>query len=276
MAAYSDARHEAGLDKPGAYGGGRSNGAGSYNGQGRPNPAPAATTAYGAPIHTGTDPTKASYGISVAKSPAAWAALNDQVNTYNQAARKWNAGTGPSLANTINAFAPMGMSMQAPEFGKPKTYVGGDYHLGLNPGDLAGGLLGGMAGPGVGLLTGPLAGKLYSMTGAPNLMLGGGQVPGAWAINGPHGAPSMPGTSPQQLGNPTENNGEKLSNLASLNQNIPGNSGAPVSSGSQSGTTTPPPTPSGPTYIQRQASLQQIYPGYGVQLPAYQYLKQQG
>lgn len=191
-----DSRDRGRVNGPSSNGGG---------GGGKSSGSSGANTSYGAPVHTSIGPISA--GIQAAKSPAAWSALNDQVDTYNKAATKWNAGTGRSLANTINAFAPMGMSMQPPEFDKPKTYVGGDYHLGMNPAALAGGLLGGAAVIGGGLVAGPAAGKLYEMAGGSNLMLGGGKVPEAWSINGPHPSQQTPSNHMTAFGNPTQGGG---------------------------------------------------------------------
>lgn len=251
----------------GSKSGGKSSGSGSNSG----------TTSYGAPVHTVTGPVYG--GIQVAKSPQAWSALNNQVNTYNDAATKWNASAQtPSVGNFFNNIAPMGLSMQAPEFGKPKTYVGGDYHMGLNPADLAGGLLGGLIAPGAGLLTGPLAGKLYQQAGLSNVMLGGGQVPGEWGLNGGGGYPSqmaggMPGNMPSSQ-QTAQNQGHQnsaadhLQQLAQLNTGIPGNPAAPVNSGTA--TAAAPGLP-GPNYSQMMARMQPVTPNYGVQLPGYQY-----
>lgn len=91
--------------------------------------------------------------------------------------------------------------MEAPQYGRPKTYVGGDYHLGVNPAaaavDLATMAMG-VPGP-----WGSIAGKAYNKFGGQDVMLGGGQVPGNWADHtGPMtGSPgSPPGT--QVAGHP--------------------------------------------------------------------------
>jgi len=142
-----------------------------------------ATTSYGAPIHTDQ------YGTQWAKNPQKWAALSDRVETYNKAARKWNAGAGPSIANAINGYAPMGFSMQAPDFARPATYTGGDYHLGVNPVGLAIGLGSMAAGappvPGLGTL----ASKAYNALGFHDLVLTGPDVPAGWT------GPGMPGSN---------------------------------------------------------------------------------
>ncbi len=132
------------------------------------------TTSYGAPTHPGgrLDP-EGRYALT----PDRWNSLTDQVSKYNEAARQWNAGTGRSFANFVNRAQPFGFTMEAPELSKPKTYVDGDYHLGVNPLGLAGSVGGAIAGiPGVGTV----AGGLYDAFGGPHVMLGGGDVPSGW------------------------------------------------------------------------------------------------
>lgn len=159
-----------------------------------------AATPYGAPIHTNQ------YG-SFAESPKTWDTTKQKVDTYNTAAQKWNASANtPSLANLVNNMAPGGFSMQAPDYNHPKTYVGGDYHLGLNPAALAGGMLGMY---GSGMVTGPLLGKAYTQFGGQNVMLGGGKVPDSWANpTGPMTGP--PGSSPTQTAGTFGNTGGGL------------------------------------------------------------------
>ncbi len=233
----------------------------------------AATTSYGAPVHTTTGQTYG--GMQIAKSPAAWSALNDQVNTYNDAARKWNAGAGPSVGNFINNMSPGGFQMEPPSFNRPSTYVGGDYHTSWNPGSLLG-IAGAMV-PGGGMLTGALGEKLYSGFGGQNAMIGGGQVPGNWGLNGgggyPGGQMAQGGNTPssQQNAQGRQNSaGDHLQQLAALNSNIAGNAGAPVNSGTAPAAQTPG-LPSSMQYQQRMGRIQQITPGYGVSLPSYQY-----
>lgn len=256
-------------------------GPGAYNGQGRPNTPsvaqlanggpPAGTqtspglkatgkvTTYGAPVRVNA------LGVETALGPSQWGAWQDQVDTYNKAAQRWNASAQqPSLSNLVNNSAPMGLSMQPPDINRPATYTGGDYHLGLNPAQLAGGLLGMY---GSGFVTGPIAGSLYTKAGGQNAMLSGPAAPSSWNWGGPQGQ-GQP-AAPQQAGpNLGQQNGagDHLQQLAALNSQIPGNPGAPTSSG----TATPPGLP-GPNYSQMLGKLQQITPGYGVQLPGYQY-----
>jgi hypothetical protein len=131
-------------------------------------------TSYGAPGNMGK------YG-TVALPEDKWSALKDQVDAYNDAAHKWNSGANRSLANFFNNAEPFGFSMQAPQLARPNTYVGGDYHLGLNPAALAGSVLGGASMiPGAGTALGGVLGKAYELSGAHNVMLGGDAVPGSW------------------------------------------------------------------------------------------------
>lgn len=134
-------------------------------------------TSYGAPYKTGK------YG-TVALPEDKWNAWSDQVDTYNEAANKWNAGTGRSFANFVNKSAPMGFSMQSPDFNRPSTYVDGAYHLGWNPGSLVGMATGAVL-PGSGFITSPLAQAAYTALGGKDLMITGGDVPKGWD---PHGA----------------------------------------------------------------------------------------
>jgi hypothetical protein len=138
---------------------------------------------WGAPVHTDQ------YGIQWAKSPQKWGDLKNRVDAYNQAAREWNAGTGRSLANFANEMGVMGLHMVAPDFNQPATYTGGTYHTGLNPGELAGGLLGGALFPGGGLIGGTIGGKVYDAVGGGPIMLGGPSVPSGWT------GPGMPGSA---------------------------------------------------------------------------------
>ncbi len=163
---------------------------------------PGATTSYGAPIHTATGPVYG--GISAAKSPAAWSALNDQVDTYNKAAREYNARTPTD--RVLNAFAPFGLTSVPPSFDRPSTYTGGTFHTGINPvGALAG--IAGMAAPVplAGTLLGLGAGAAYSAAGGNDAVLTGPPVPDSWKINMPH-VPDKPAPSPA-LGNPTNGGG---------------------------------------------------------------------
>lgn len=182
----------------GASKGGKGSAGGSYNGGGpganrgqyRPgmvtNSGQMITgevTSYGAPVRQNK------YGVKTAlpetatpgKPAQAWGSWKDQVGTYNKAAEKWNAGAGPSFGNVVNNMSPYGFSMQAPDLNRPKTYTGGDYHLGVNPAELAGGLL---SMYGSGLISGPMAGKVYTAMGGQNVMLGGPDVPGGWDPKG--------------------------------------------------------------------------------------------
>jgi hypothetical protein len=168
-------------------------------------------TPYGAPYRT------TPYG-TVALPEDRWNAWKDQVNKYNEAANKWNAGTGRSFANFVNEMAPMGFAMEPPDLNKPKTYVGGDYHLGLNPGNLVGGLLGGAVFPGGGIPGAAIGGAIYDATGLGNVMLGGGAVPAGWDPGGAAGNPigfGTPGSGsglqgeagPMSAARPTEGSG---------------------------------------------------------------------
>ena len=225
-------------------------------------------TVYGAPIHTNQ------YG-SVALDPQHWQALNEKVAAYNQAARRWNTSAQqPSLANAINNTAPMGFSMEAPNINRPATYVGGDYHLGVNPMGLLGSVVGmGTMIPGAGSLLGAGLGKAYNAAGGQDVMLGGGQIPAGWANpSGPMSGPPGSGYSVSQMAGKPNDPATTLQQLAALHENIPGNPSAPVSVGTAP--TAPKPTnPAGPNYAQIMGGLQQISPGYAVNLPSYQYLK---
>lgn len=225
------------------------------------------STPYGSRIYESTQ--GLSKGIQATRAPGMqqghWGALNDQVGAYNAAAKAWNAGTGPSLANAINNFAPGGFSMQPPDINRPSTYTGGQYHVGWNPGSLLG-LAGAMI-PGAGIPLGMAGSKAYTAMGGQNAMISGPAVPGNW------GTPSGPGTGMQQggqagvgqmAGKPTPDGAQQLQQLAQLHQNVPGNTSAPVSVGT-------PAVPTGPDYSKIMASLQQVTPNYGVNLPGYQY-----
>lgn len=150
------------------------------------------TTSYGAPISVNK------YGIKTALPEVAtpgrpaqsWGSWKDQVDKYNQAARQWNAGAGRSLANFANKVAPFGLSMEAPDLNRPATYTGGTYHMGWNPGSLAG-LATGAVIPGSGLITGPLGQEVYTAMGGKNQILTGPDVPAGWDPNG--GAPAFSG-----------------------------------------------------------------------------------
>ena len=171
-------------DRTGVGGGsaGRPGGVGNV---GQTNRAPT-TTDYGAPIHYGDQNNPITKGMVIAQNPQKWNATVDRVNTYNAAARNWNQSANqPSLGNLVNNIAPFGFSMQAPDYNKPKTYVGGDYHMGVNPMALAGSLLGGASMiPGAGTVAGYGLGKAYELAGGNNVMLGGGDVPKSWTAWG--------------------------------------------------------------------------------------------
>lgn len=161
------------------------------------------TTAYGAPGHMGKYGTTALPETATPGKPAmSWSSWKDQVDTYNAAANKWNKSAAQiSPQNLLNNMSPYGFSMQAPELNKPKTYTGGDYHLGVNPAELAGGLL---SMYGSGLISGPVAGNVYTAMGGQNVMLGGPGVPSGWD---PKGATPATPNAPNTQGNGTPSSG---------------------------------------------------------------------
>jgi hypothetical protein len=196
-------------------------------------------TSYGAPVRYNK------YGIGVAlpetttpgKPAQSWSSWKDQVDTYNKAAEKWNAGAGRSFGNLINAMSPMGLSMQAPDLNRPVTYTGGDYHLGWNPGSLAG--IPGMYGSGI--ITGALGEKAYTALGGKNPILSGPDVPGGWDPKG--ASPAVPGGNPQSTPGDPQGKGDQSGMAAALIgnpvQSAPG--GAPF--GAQPTPPAPSPTP---------------------------------
>ncbi len=189
------------------------------------------STSYGAPTHTNK------YGVTVARSPETWSALNDQVGAYNQAADRWNRGAGRSFGNFVNRSQPFGFSMEAPDFARPATYVGGDYHLGVNPAKFVGSLLGPW---GSSLVLGPAAGKIYTELGGQDVMLGGGDVPDTW--HDWHGTGlGTPGSQAPGPTSPTSPSG------ASPQSNPhPGESQQPVTYPNAQGAPMPLPGPTGP------------------------------
>lgn len=145
------------------------------------------TTRWGAPVVV--DP---KYGVKVAlpatavpgKPARAWSAWKGQMDTYNAAVQKWNASAQkPSIANLINNLEVMGVSMQAPDLNRPKTYTGGDYHLGINPAAAIGSFAG-LAMPGLGAPASSVLGAAYTLAGGKNLMLSGPSVPAGWDKKG--------------------------------------------------------------------------------------------
>jgi hypothetical protein len=133
-----------------------------------------------------------------------------------------------------------------------------------------------MAPYGLGPLASKLAGAAWTEAGMHDVVLSGpgsgfstsfpGGGPGYNSSTGFAGPAGMPG-SPQGKGN---QGGSLLQNLASINQGVSGNPGAPVSVGTPQAPAGPTPTPN---YAQMMASIQQVTPSYGVSLPGYQYRK---
>ncbi len=113
-----------------------------------------------------------SKGITVAVGPELANKNAQRAATYNAAAKTWNdSAQQRSLENFINALSPMGFSMEPPDLARSKTFADSTYHLGWNPGSLAG--LTGLALPGSGLITGPLGQAAYTALGGKNVILGG-------------------------------------------------------------------------------------------------------
>lgn len=81
---------------------------------------------------------------------------------------------------------PLGFGSVAPSPTQPSSYVGGDYHYGVNPAAAVGGVAGMAAGiPGIGALMG----QGYHALGGPDVVLGG---PGSTPLPGAGGAPGAP------------------------------------------------------------------------------------
>jgi hypothetical protein len=233
------------------------------------------------PVFTSTS--GLSSGISVSPSRDLQKANQERASIYNSAAGKWNKSAQTrSFSNFVNALRPMGFAMEPPDISRPSTFSGGDYHLGLNPGNLLGGLLGGALVPGGGIPASVAGGAIYDATGLGNVMIGGSGNMGmpTWGGSAHMPASNMPGggMGPSAGGQPggsllnggfsnTGNGGglQQLQNLAQINANVSGNPAAPESVG--------PATPTGPNYNQIMASIRQVTPGYSVSLPGYQYGK---
>lgn len=248
---------------------GRPGGAGNV---GQTNSAPAKTTDYGSPIHTSTGPVYG--GIQATQDPAHWQATVNRVGDYNKAAEAWNkSAQQPSLSNLLNSYAPMGLSMQAPNLNRPVTFAGGDYHLGWNPGSLLG-LAGGTI-PGASIPLGAMGQGLYTAMGGQNPILGGPGAPANQPNWGNGATAALPGDNVQGGQAPSTQNmaqghaqsgTQQLTNLAQLNSNVSGNPSAPQAVGT-------PQTAgqSAPNYQQIMASIRGVTPNYGVSLPQYQY-----
>jgi hypothetical protein len=145
------------------------------------------------PVHYNTpdlNPNPVSQGIGVTAGPELARKNQVRADTYNQAARAWNASAEvPSFANFLNNIGPLGLSMEPPDIKRPATFSGGDYHLGWNPASLAG--LAGLAGPpGLGTLIGSAAQSAYNAFGGKNLVLGGEGDMGMSTWGG-QGSPSL-------------------------------------------------------------------------------------
>ena len=160
-----------------------------------------------------------SRGISVAVGPDLANKNAQRAATYNAAAHEWNAGTGRSFNNFVNAMSPMGFSMEPPDIARPQTFSGSTYHLGWNPGSLMG-LATGAVVPGSGLITGPMGQAAYTALGGKNpILTGPGKMgmptwdaPGTGNPKNPMGAftpggGQLAGAAPAHLSGNTGNGG---------------------------------------------------------------------
>lgn len=204
---------------------------------------------------------------------------------YNNAADAYsNSGFADWMRRRAVNLIP-GFSQAAPNWEIPSTYYGGTYHDTWSPFAAAASIAGGFAVPGGGIPADLAAQGASDLLHGPQYTFGGG---GGW---GPTTSESTPGVGPDGLtdkerGGPYggssnsassggglggtngggNSSGGHLTNLAQVNQPVSGNSSAPVAVG------TPTPTTQ-PNYQQILASLQQITPGYSVNLPGYKYLR---
>jgi hypothetical protein len=241
-----------------AAGGGRS---GRTGGSGPNAPGGNQYAGYKGPVGTRapTPDAPGSYGLSGAETRA-----------YNAAKTEYqNRSFGKRLLDTLSPLKSID-----PQINQPSSYAAGQYHHGFNPGEVAGGLLGSIF-PGGGAVLGKIGGFGWEQSGMHDAVVTG---PGSgFSTSFPDGGPGYnsstgfagPGGNPAApQGKGSQSGGSLLQNLAQINQPVSGNPGAPQAVG---------PTPSAPTpqpnYQQIMASLQQITPGYGVQLPGYQYRK---
>jgi hypothetical protein len=181
-------------------------------------------TPYGAPVRVnalGIETALPENPSTTNPSTPTWGGWKDEVDSYNQAARQWNART---LKDRIaNAMAPLGLTSVAPDLSRPATFVDGTYHIGLNPAAAIGSIVGGLVAPGLGVPTSALAGGAYNALGGRDVVLTGSDIPKTWdpngaatvgassspAASGPASSPSSPsgGTHGAQLLPPIAGNG---------------------------------------------------------------------
>jgi hypothetical protein len=159
-------------------------------------------------------------GIVTQKGGQKFSTGNDDL-AFNSAIDKWNQRTW--FDRGLNFFAPFGLSSEKPDYSRPATFSGGDFHTSINPAAAATSVLSMLAPPGVGLIASPVAGAVYNEFGGKNPVLtgpdtvyaddgtGGMARPGVSAPGAPlgpgAGSPGMGRTGqggllPQIAGNP--------------------------------------------------------------------------
>lgn len=292
-AAGNNAAHEAVHN---SYGGGSSSGNGGSHGGGMsqaqanaimgmggaaaapsaPGPAPTFSRNLSGP--TGPRPGTADrWGTTIEQNPD----IQQQQTQYNSAANALqNRSFGDFLGDRALDLIP-GFHQVTPDWTKPSTYAGGQYHDAWSPLSAVMGAGGAFLGPGGGLVGGELGTGLTTAIGLPDYKFGSG---GGWNPSNANPIQSAMGQNPNPSGMPSsqqtaQNQGRQnsaadhLQQLAQLNTGIPGNPAAPVNSGTATAAATGLP---GPNYSQMMARMQPITPNYGVQLPGYQYAGRTG
>src|SRR5688572_13567150 len=109
-------------------------------------------------------------GIVVSKNGKKYSTGNDDY-AYNSAIDKYNQRSW--VDKGLNALAPFGLGSEQPDYSRPATYAGGDFHTGINPAAAAASVLGMLGPPGTGTLAAPLAGRIYNALGGKNPVLTG-------------------------------------------------------------------------------------------------------
>jgi hypothetical protein len=151
------------------------------------------------------------YGGIVTQSGDNKYSTGNDDHAYNAAIDNWNQRDfGDRL---LNFFAPLGLTSVKPEYSRPATYSGGDFHTGVNPAAAGAGLLSMLGPPGLGTLVSPIAGAAWDAFGGQNPVLtgpdtvyaddgtGGMARPGSPSISGPMGGRPQSGER-TGVGNP--------------------------------------------------------------------------
>ena len=109
-------------------------------------------------------------GLVFGKDGATLSTGNDDL-AYNDAIDKWNKRD--FFDRAANFLAPFGLTSIKPNYNRPATFAGGNFHTGINPAGALVGLGAGMLVPGLGVVAGPLAGAAYDEAGGLSPVLSG-------------------------------------------------------------------------------------------------------